>query len=192
MTIQQVIERLKEGYCLLPQMEEWKPINGYEGLYEISQYARVRRLGGLVIKSNGIELPIRGRILGSYEVKSGYLINILSANKKQTTYYVHHLVWDHFGNSFRMGKKIVVDHKIENNKKDCTIYNLQAITNRDNAIKYHLGHKKGNLPTGVRQRKCGTYQAIIKINKKAISLGTFNNPIEAGNAYQINKIRVQA
>ena len=40
---------------LLIQMDEiWKPVLGYEGLYEVSNHEEVRSVSRMVINSNGV------------------------------------------------------------------------------------------------------------------------------------------
>jgi hypothetical protein len=44
-------------------MEEWKDIDGYEGLYQISNLGRIRRLPTEVINSFGVRRFFEGGIL---------------------------------------------------------------------------------------------------------------------------------
>lgn len=53
-------------------MEQWKPVEGYEGVYEVSDHGKVRR-----VKS--------GRILKSYPDKDGYYLVRLSKNNVAKT-----------------------------------------------------------------------------------------------------------
>ncbi len=43
--------------------EIWKPVAGYEGLYEVSDLGRVRSLDRLVVEKSGKRRPVKGRIL---------------------------------------------------------------------------------------------------------------------------------
>ena len=65
--------------------EIWKPIKGYEGLYEVSNLGRVKsiRFG-------------KERILKPGTDKRGYLHVVLSKNNKQKTHKVHRLVMEAF------------------------------------------------------------------------------------------------
>lgn len=61
--------------------EIWKPVVGYEGLYEVSDHGRVRRYG---------------RIVGGYLPKSGYpQIRLSKANNPKTS-NIHRLVCEAF------------------------------------------------------------------------------------------------
>lgn len=41
-------------------MEEWKPVVGFEGSYEISNYGRVRSLDRIITDKNGMNYHHRG------------------------------------------------------------------------------------------------------------------------------------
>lgn len=45
------------------EKEEWRPVEGYEGKYEISSIGRVKSLARVIIRSNGSPWTIPGRIL---------------------------------------------------------------------------------------------------------------------------------
>lgn len=65
--------------------EYWKPVVGYEGLYEVSNFGRVKsiRFG-------------KERILKPGTDKRGYLLVGLCKNNKQKTHKVHRLVMEAF------------------------------------------------------------------------------------------------
>lgn len=68
--------------------EQWKPIVGYEGSYEVSDMGRVRSLDRTVLRS-GHEMKIRGRMLKPFRTcSSGHQSVALSRNK----FLVHRLV----------------------------------------------------------------------------------------------------
>lgn len=65
------------NYCIMEEI--WKPIEGYEGLYEISSYGRVKSL-----KRNIILIPKKE--------PTGYLRCNLYLNKNMKTVSIHRLV----------------------------------------------------------------------------------------------------
>lgn len=74
-------------------MEEWRPITGYEGLYEVSNFGRVRSLNRQFIRSDGRLHNEPGRILRGCITTRGYLcVNLCDNNHKVTTHKVHRLV----------------------------------------------------------------------------------------------------
>ena len=81
--------------------EIWKPIKGYEGLYEVSNFGRIKSL------KFGKERIIKGS-----KDKYGYLQVGLSKNNKSKTFKVHRLVAEAFiDNTDNLPQ---VNHKDEN------------------------------------------------------------------------------
>ena len=81
-------------------MEEvWKPIKGYEGLYEVSNYGRVRSLDRYVNSASsktGYQLA-KGRILKQcINTETGYSVIQIYKNHKKKGCNVHKLVAEHF------------------------------------------------------------------------------------------------
>lgn len=108
---------------------------------------------------------------------SGYLH--CTINKK--SYYIHHLVWDYFGDGDRhLVKKQI--HHINNNKLDNRIENLELVTNRENCQKRKLNKVE---PLGVSKsgRNKETFKATIYKNGKYNHLGTFKTAEEAHLKY---------
>lgn len=72
--------------------EEWRPIVGYEGLYEVSSYGRVRSLD----KYDSMNRFYEGRILKLFADRLGYLRAQLYSNSKRKSFLVHRLVAEAF------------------------------------------------------------------------------------------------
>ena len=72
--------------------EIWKPVIGYEGLYEVSSYGRVRSLDRYV-KGKGESYWLRkGKVLSPEKNKDGYLLVSLCCNGKRYLRTVHRLI----------------------------------------------------------------------------------------------------
>ena len=166
--------------------EQWKPIKGYERMYEISNFGRVKSLERYCRQN---KIGVGGRLQKEKILKAGinsdgYLVVTLYSIKTKISTKVHCLVYDMFTNEFRDGHKLQVDHK-DNNKLNNRFDNLQLLTNRQNVSKGYLFTKRNNLPTGVTQiTKSNKYQAQITINNKNVYLGCFNTAQEASKVYQ--------
>ena len=69
-------------------IEEWRPIEGYEGLYEVSNTGQVRSLD----RYDSMNRFLRGRILRLFTDGLGYLRAQLYSNSKRKSFLVHRLV----------------------------------------------------------------------------------------------------
>lgn len=157
--------------------EEWKFVTGYEGLYMVSNWGRVKSMN---YKNTGKE-----QILKPGKNQSGYLQVHLSKKVIKKIYAIHCLVWDAFGDRPRNGRILQVDH-IDNNKENNCIENLQLLNCRDNTSKRSLNKYKTSTYSGVsiHKRSNNKWQAQININGKKKYLGIFNSEEEAKKAYQ--------
>ncbi len=105
-------------------MELWKPILGYEGLYEISNLGRVKslprwhnnRFSGYIDK---------GRFLKPRFDSYGYQMVMLCKDKKQKNYLIHKLVANAFIDNPNGYDSI--NHKDENKTNNC-VENLEWCT----------------------------------------------------------------
>lgn len=75
--------------------ELWKPIAGYEALYEVSNYGRVKSLARTCLKGTVIK-KVRERILRPTLMSVGYLKVALSRDGIVCQCYVHRLVAEAF------------------------------------------------------------------------------------------------
>lgn len=98
------------------QKEEWKAVVGYEGLYEISSFGRVRS-----VPRKGTN----GGIIRPSFSNSGYLQTHLFKNGKEKTFQVHRLVATHFIEN--VNNLPEVNHKDENKTNNC-VWNLEFCT----------------------------------------------------------------
>ena len=72
--------------------EIWKPIEGYEGFYEVSNCGRVKSVEHVIIRRNGSPRPIREKLIHSSMLPNGYLHVTLYKDCKQKHFHVHRLV----------------------------------------------------------------------------------------------------
>lgn len=72
--------------------EIWKPVKGYEGVYSVSSFGRVRREEFSQILPNGAVGTIKSHIMKSIIGSNNYLYVVLCQNNKRKRYSVHRLV----------------------------------------------------------------------------------------------------
>lgn len=102
------------------EKEIWKPIKGYEGLYEVSNLGRVRRLWPITHHTRIVKPFLRGK------PPRDYLAVNLSKDNKLRTHSIHRLVASAFipnPNNLPM-----VNHKDEN-KRNPRVENLEWCDN---------------------------------------------------------------
>ena len=145
-------------------MEEWKDIQGYEGLYQVSNLGRVKRLDGYVktgIKHSEVRL-CKGRILKQNLKRNGYLTVDLSKEYKVKTISVHRLVA--FAFCYKPDGKEVVDH-INTNKQDNRAVNLEWVSpeeNRRRAKENHLYYNPHKKPIYCKELN-KTFESSYKV-----------------------------
>ncbi|KAA6303118.1 MAG: hypothetical protein EZS26_000721 [Candidatus Ordinivivax streblomastigis] len=166
--------------------EAWKDVQGYEGIYQVSNFGRIKALSRTVQAKAGCLRQIPETILKDEINYNGYRSIHLVKEGKRMRHRVHLLVWDAFGNGQRAGKKIVIDH-INNDKTNCHISNLQLLPSRDNSIK---GKKKDGHLTGAYYNNYSWFSKI-RIGKRIKHLGSFSSEIEAHKAYMREKELLQ-
>lgn len=109
--------------------EVWKPIKGYEGLYEISNLGNVRSLDRHLMFGNRYCL-FKGKPKKVYHKSDGYLKVRLSKNNKGKNYSVHRLV----ANAFIPNPNNLpcIDH-INTIRDDNRVENLRWCTRKENS-----------------------------------------------------------
>ena len=170
--------------------EEWKPIEGYEGLYEVSNLGRVKSIERNV-PFRGSSITMHGKVLKPYANENGYCFVVLYQNTRQKRHKIHRLVAETFIPNPE--KKKCINH-VDGNKKNNRVDNLEWCThsennkhahdnglikpkniakglwNPDNANKNNTSGRKG-VCYDKRKKK---WMAQITINRKHIFLGYFN------------------
>lgn len=126
---------------MIPDTEVWRPVRGFEGVYEVSFDGKVRRIApGRGAKVGRILKPTTNRKV------EGYLFLFLYRECKSTRHYVHRIVAEAFHGPAPEGQEV---NHIDGDKLNCCASNLEWVTKQENAR--HAVHvlKRGN------RGKCG-------------------------------------
>lgn len=159
------------------EIETFTDIPGFESHYQISQFGNV--------KSFKYKKP---KILKTALNLRGYLHVSLSLHNIRCTKLIHQLMAITYLNHKPCNHEIIVDH-IDNNKLNNRLSNLQLISQRENSSKDKFKKQKTSQYTGVYwNKRCKKWHSTYNIKNKHLSLGYFDNEIDASNAYK-NKIK---
>lgn len=110
--------------------EIWKPIIGYEGLYEISNYGSIRSVERTVISKNGRVLKQKGILLKTNK-RGRYTCKSLFKDGGSRAYTVHRLVALVFLPNSE--NKPHINH-IDNDRYNNYVGNLEWVTQKENLI----------------------------------------------------------
>ena len=114
--------------------EVFRDVLGYEGLYQVSNYGRVKSLERKNIfycglRKEHLERPTKEKILNYNKSNRGYLQVCLTKDGKSKTYTVHRLVAKAFLPNLKNKKQV---NHIDGNKENNSIDNLEWVTSSEN------------------------------------------------------------
>ena len=110
--------------------ELWKPVQGYEQCYEVSNAGRVRSLDRLCAHSNGVFTKRKGVVLKA-SLRAGYPFVLLQDHCRKRQVHIHRLVAAAFCEQ-RPGCSVV--NHLDGNKLNNSAANLEWTTFGGNAI----------------------------------------------------------
>lgn len=165
------------------ESEIWKPIPGYEGLYEVSSWGNVKSLDKTIYhyaaKNNLAN--VKGRVF-TLKLSNNYRYVDLYINGSYERFSVHVLVYIVFFNKITDGK--LINHK-DSDRLNNYYKNLEEVFPRENSTHYHR-IKKTNL-VGAHYDKSGKrlkrWRSSIVYDKVKIGLGSYFTEKEAHDAY---------
>ena len=140
--------------------EIWKDIEGYEGLYQVSNFGKVRSLD----RYNSRGCWIKGCIIEPTNCK-GYLQIVLFLNGKKSYYYIHRIVAEAFLPN--PDNKPEIDH-INTDKTDNTV-----CLNEDGSVNYEktnlrwVSHKENMNNPLTRKKQSTRFKGKIGHNTPA-------------------------
>lgn len=147
-------------------LEEWRAVVGYAGLYEVSNLGRVRSLDRLVPHSiPGCLRKRKGKVLAGYRKDQYYIRVILHDGTHGTTRTIHSIVADAFLGPRPDGLNVLhnngdpIDNRPENlrygtqseNILDCVKHGNHTVASRTHCVR---GHEY--TPENTKYRKGGS------------------------------------
>ena len=152
-------------------MEEWKDIKGYEGLYQVSNFGRIKSLPRKKFTPTGWPYFTKEKILKTSIDLNGYQGIELFKNGKGKRYLIHRLVAMAFVEGYKKG--LQVNHKDED-KSNNFYTNLEWCSRQYNC---NYGSRNNKI-------KNGNSKVIICITTGEI----FNSLSDAAKYYGISSI----
>lgn len=142
--------------------EEWRPVVGFDGLYEASDQGRIKSVERVVLRSNGAPQTIRRRILRAQAERYGHLHVSLYRSGVRKMCKVHQLVAEAFIGQRPAGYDT---RHLNGDPSDNRVDNLTYGTHAENqADMIHHG-------TSPRGSRCGTAKLgeedVIEIVRRA-------------------------
>lgn len=163
--------------------EEWRAIAGYEGMYEISNYGRVKSLARSIVRSNGNPQSFKEKLLRPGLATMGYFTVSLCNLGVHRSFYVHILV----ATAFIPNPKNLdqVNHK-DTIKINNFFLNFEWVSNRENSSHAWLKKSKSSKYIGVtkvNQKGITSFRSFIIVNGSRLDLGFFKSEKMAYEAY---------
>lgn len=110
--------------------ENWRPVRGYKGLYEVSDLGRVRSIDRKVYDKNGGTKKLSGKVLSQVlNKRNGYYRVCLYRDGKKSFVLVHLAVLKAFRG---LPAPLEVGDHLNADKSNNTIKNLEWVTPREN------------------------------------------------------------
>lgn len=150
------------------EKEEWRPVVGYEGLYEVSDWGNVRSLERIITDKNGRKMHYYGKLLSQGKTTNGYNFVLLGQKNNKLT---HILVAKAFLPN--PDNKPEVDHIIPvSDGGTCEVWNLRWVTPSENArnpISMEKRHRKHTEESKKKMSEAKKGRKFSEEHKKKLS-----------------------
>ena len=150
-------------------IEQWKKIEGFNEIYEVSDWGRVRTIEHLANSKSGNKVHLyHSKIKSQRKTPSGYMTVGLYKDKKPIPTRVHALVAKAFITNDDPVHKTQINHKDENKENNCA-WNLEWCT-----PKYNCNYGNRNKVLSYKNSK-----AVAAFDKNGEMVYKFKSALEA-------------
>lgn len=139
--------------------EIWRPIPGYEGMYEASNLGNIRNVPRVIIDKRGHRHPVKACVRTFHKTPTcQYYVIVLSSGDRQFhNHLVHRLIASAFLEDY--SDKLEINHK-DGNKLNNAVDNLEMVTRLEN-IRHSIDMGLKN-DSGVNNSRSVLSEAIVK------------------------------
>ena len=177
-TEEQLLRLFDEVIEQSKNIETWKDITGYEGLYQVSDLGRVKSLSRTIYKVDGTTQTFKDKIIKLCLITKGYEGTGLTKKGNRESVKVHRLVAIAFIDNPE--NKPQVNH-IDGNKLNNCATNLEWNTNIENMKHAVESGLFKNVKGRERLRSILTENEVLEIRSSNLSSR------KLGNVYNVNK-----
>ena len=167
------------------ETEIWKPVVGYEGFYDVSNWGRVKSLTRVIVQGNGKRITVKERILKTAVQNRGYEFVSLSNSSGKKYKLVHTLV----GTAFipNPHNKPFIDH-IDGDRRNNRVENLRWCTPKENS-NFELAIKHtSDAARGKTGKLCPNSKKVSQYSLDGNFIRSFYGTLEAGRETGISNI----
>ena len=170
--------------------EIWKDIEGYEGLYQVSNLGRVRSLDKPMVVYGFQKIPIntirKGKVLSPRLSQDGYEKVSLTKDKKPNNLFVHRLVAKAFISNDDDCKEV---NHIDGNKRNNEVSNLEWCTHLENmqhCFKNSLRKKQTKPMLGRTYSKSPYAKKVYQYDKNGNLMKIWSSIREASEYHHVD------
>lgn len=180
-------------------VEEWRSIDGYEKLYEVSSLGKVRSLERVEDDGKGNTRLRKGRILKQQMRKNGYLQVGLYKDGKYAMFKLHHLVANAFSEICgEYVNGLEIEHK-NCIRTDNRATNLRWCTHKDNCNNSITRQRYSDANKGEKSYWYGksgklnpASKPTLQLDLKGNFIAEFESSSDAGRKLGINTKNISA
>lgn len=153
-------------------MEQWKDIEGYEGMYQVSNTGKVKSLKRVTkFKGKDYTRTEQEKLLTLAKHHKGYFKAQLRKNDKLKAFFIHRLVAQAFIPNPE--SKATVNHK-DGDKSNNTVENLEWMSNQENMAHAYATGLRNNDAIHLKQLK-----PVAQYSKSGELITTYGSVKEA-------------
>lgn len=163
--------------------EEWRPVVGYEGMYEVSNMGRVRSIDRTLHYKDGRTPFVKGQLLSPVSLHHDYGVNGSTYQRVKITKYKHKLV-----------HVLVAEAFIGPRPEDCEVMHINGIRNDNRVENLRYGTKSENSRQSIEYsgRPCNAKLSVQDVHDIRKRLRNGEKPTAIAKSYPVSSAAIQS